>query len=153
MRKLIRFLAPLVAGLLLPATAQASTTSSYSYIAAIALASGGSVSARGQNLAPLGGFTITPASTTVTVKIEDTASASGVPYSVCQENDTTTSPNDVGNLCGDGGDDIGGQTQCSTGASKTFTGFKPGNPVGIFIFAEDTSCDGVGSTGTATVTY
>ena len=44
-------MAKFVVGIMIPAGAQASTTSSYTYVAAVALSSGFSASARGQTLA------------------------------------------------------------------------------------------------------
>ena len=151
MRKLLRTFAPMLALLLVPTGASAATQT-WTYVAAAALSCGGGVcspSAGGQNFAPLGAFQVTPTGTSITFDVDD-AAGPGVSVSLCQENKATGT--DAANLCGDGPDDVQ-VSDCSTGSAQTKGGFTAGNPVLVSIFTADIVCEGIGTTGTAKVTF
>jgi len=147
MRRIARLL-PL-AVLLVPVHAQAATTTA-TYVAAAGVSSSTHLTLpEAGKVAPLGGFTVIPSGNTVGVKIEDFSSPGDISYSVCQANE----PEDTPGFCGDGADDVSYRA-CTDGTTKkTFSGFKPGNSVSIFIFSASTSCEGIGTAGIATITH
>jgi hypothetical protein len=148
MRRIARLL-PLVL-LLAPVNAQAATTKA-TYVAAVAVSSSSHLLLPDPvgTVAPLGGIFVEPSGDSIGVKIVDEASATGIPYTVCQANE----PEDTPTTCGEGSDDIEFNA-CSDGATKkTFNGVKPGNSVSIFIFSASLDCEGAGTVGTVTITH
>ena len=157
MRKLLRIVSPLVVGLLmLPSIGHATTPHQVTYVAAGAVSFNLDVhrklpmNAGEVWVAPMGGFSVSlPENvTTFTLKVAD-QSGLGTPYTVCQSNNTPT-----GGFCGDGTQDKS-YDDCSTNATKTYSGFVANNSISVFIFASDAGvkCEGTGTEGTATVTY
>ena len=146
-----------------PARAESITVT---YVAAAALSSNANTATIGESvgvdiagatgvIAPLGGFNVTPTGKDIKVSITDLGSATGVPYSVCQENTVDPVAGDTNDCGGDIGanDDVSFPGQCSDGSKTKEYTFPSNNEVTIFIFVPGPAigCDGFGSVGMATV--
>ena len=151
MRKIVLGAALLLLIAAAPTGARAQTTK-VTYVAAGAISAARTLTAPAPvgKIAPLGGFSVVPSGTYITVMVEDVGSATGVPFSVCQANKSDAP---AGGFCGDGADDISFGEQCAGPKARKFSGFKPRNPISIFVFTPTLSCTGYGTVGTATVVH